>query len=216
MDSPSAKQAGASYLALKTMLLVGFFRHCSLAAFAFFAPYSNFSLVAVTTVASLLRHPMVLCVTVFNFGPIRSTFSIYVDNLPEHLLGLTDPIVDWFQHLKIGSQEDQRSIVQAVATSEAPSFHGQNSGVGISSGGGGVGVGIGSLNTGSVVGVAGGGGSDRSVVQIQQSPSKPSINCRDSKEASRASSSNGSVKDEKVLPNVQCWIKKSLLKNWLR
>jgi hypothetical protein len=112
MDSPSAKQAGASYLALKTMLIVGIVRHFSLAVFTFLAPRSNFSLAAVTTLASLLRHPLVLCVTVLNFGPIRSTFSIYVENLPEHLIGLTDPIIDWFQHLKIGSQEDQRSIVQ--------------------------------------------------------------------------------------------------------
>ena len=94
-----------------------------------------------------------------------------------------------------------------MATSEAPSFHGgQNSGVVISGGVGG--VGHGSMNTGSVVvggGIAGGGGSDRSVVQIASSPSKPSLNCRDSKEPpSRASSSNGSIKDEKVLPNVQC------------
>jgi len=203
MDSPSAKQAGASYLALKTMLMVGFVRHFSLAVFTFIAPRSNFSLAAVTTLASLLRHPTVLSVTVLNFGPIRSTFSIYMENLPEHLLSLSDPIIDWFQHLKIGSQEDQRSIVQAAATSEAPSFHGHNSGAVISSSGGV--AQIGSVNTGSVVGVAGGGGmSDRSVVQIQQSPSKPSLTLRDSKEASRASSSNGSVKDEKVLPNVQC------------
>ena len=206
MDSPSAKQAGASYLALKTMFMVGIVRHFSLAAFVYLSPRSNFSLAAVTTLASLLRHPTVLTVTVLNFGPIRSTFSIYVENLPEHILGLMDPVIDWFQHLKIGSQEDQRSIVQAAATSEAPSFHGQNSGVVISSSGVGPGVQIGSLHTGSVVGVAGsgGGGSDRSVVQIQQSPSKPSNNLRDSKDASRASSSNGSVKDEKVLPNVQC------------
>jgi hypothetical protein len=142
---------------------------------------------------------MVLCVTVLNFGPIRTTFSIYVDSLPEHLLAFTDPLVDWFRHQKIGSQEDQRSIVQAAATSEAPSFHGQNSGVVISSGG----MGIGSLNNSSAVGAVVGGGSDRSILQIQ-SPSKPSLNCRDSKEPSRASSSNGSQKDEKVLPNVQC------------
>ena len=201
MDSPSAKQAGASYLALKTMLIVGLLRHCSLAVFAFLAPCSNVSLVAVTTLASLLRHPMILCVTVLNFGPIRTTFSIYFDSLPEHLLAFTDPLVDWFRHQKIGSQEDQRSIVQAAATSEAPSFHGQNSGVVISSGG----MGIGSMNNSSAVGVAvgGGGGSDRSILQIQ-SPSKPSLNCRDSREPSRASSSNGSQKDEKVLPNVQC------------
>jgi hypothetical protein len=89
------------------MLIVGMFRHFSLAVFAFLAPCSNLSLVAVTTLASFLRHPMVLCVTVLNFGPIRSTFSIYVENLPEHLLGMTDPIIDWFQHIKIGSQEDQ-------------------------------------------------------------------------------------------------------------
>ena len=162
---------------------------------------------AVTTLASLLRHPMVLCVTVINFGPIRSTFSIYVDSLPEHLLAFTDPFVDWFRHQKSGSQsqEDQRSIVQAAAASEAPSFHGQISGVVISSGC----MGLGSLNNSSAAGVAvggGGGGSDRSMLQIQ-SPSKPSINCLDSKEPSRASSSNGSQKDpkdEKVLPNVQC------------
>ena len=104
MDSPSAKQAGASYLALKTMFVVGIVRHFSLAVFTFIAPRSNFSMAAVTTLASLLRHPTVLSVTVLNFGPIRSTFSIYVENLPEHLLSFSDPIVDWFQNLKISSQ----------------------------------------------------------------------------------------------------------------
>lgn len=121
-ESPNAKQESAVCLALKTMLAVAVTRFIALTLLACTdqlllpgqASAKN-KLAAVAAILCLTRHPCILAISVFNFGPIRNTVAIYAENLPDHLAGVLDPAMDWVHaSLRlVSSRDDQRSIVEA-------------------------------------------------------------------------------------------------------
>lgn len=113
-ESPSAKQESAVFVALKTMsLLVIVQIACALSIALFEEGIWKYAFT--TTLLAMIRHPGILAVGVFNFGPIRNTVSIYIDNLPDHLSSVFDPVVDLISglHFATPATDDQRSFVEA-------------------------------------------------------------------------------------------------------
>ena len=65
-----------------------------------------------STLLSMIRNPGIILVCIFNFGPIRNTISLYLENIPEHTSSALCPFVERF--FPVGkSKDDQRNIVEA-------------------------------------------------------------------------------------------------------
>ena len=72
------------------------------------------ALLTVSLITSITRHPVILLTSIWNFGPLRNTVGLYVENLPDHLhSSITEPLYQWLENLKraFAHRDDQRSIV---------------------------------------------------------------------------------------------------------
>lgn len=113
-ESPSAKQESAVFMALKTMALLALIQLVCIGIMA--VPDENtWKYAFLGTLIAITRQPVILGVCVINFGPIRNTVALYVENLPDHIMSSFDPIVDWWAGCQFGStdHQDQRSFVEA-------------------------------------------------------------------------------------------------------
>lgn len=116
-ESPSIKQAAAVVSALRTMILVTLIPLGILVI----QVYYRDSLWANALMAFLLtffKSPGILCISIFNFGPIRNQVGVYMEDFPDHFRDTVQPVIDWINNfcacLRTASNEsDERNIVEA-------------------------------------------------------------------------------------------------------
>ena len=66
-----------------------------------------------STMLCLIRNPGIIMVCIFNFGPIRNTVTLYLENIPEHISCSMCPFLERFFPM-CKSKDDQRNIVEAA------------------------------------------------------------------------------------------------------
>lgn len=118
-ESPSSKQESASMLAFKAIIPMWLSRMLCVALFVVL-PYSVLTFGTIAAIMLLTRHPFILLISIINFGPLRNTVGVYIDNLPDHIMSFVD--IMRFGSLCSSSSDDQRrSIVsdESDATSSA-------------------------------------------------------------------------------------------------
>jgi len=111
-ESPSAKQASAVFNALKTMLFIG---GAMIASAVILVSYDEqtWKYAILSTMLCLIRNPGIIMVCIFNFGPIRNTVTLYLENIPEHISCSMCPFLERFFPM-CKSKDDQRNIVEAA------------------------------------------------------------------------------------------------------
>ena len=80
------------------------------------------SLLVVSLVASITRNPVILWTSIWNFGPLRNTVGLYIENLPDHISSsVSAPLHRWKENLKevFANRDDQRSIVVSAYDSDS-------------------------------------------------------------------------------------------------
>ena len=80
------------------------------------------ALLVVSLMASITRHPLILWTSIWNFGPLRNTVGLYLENLPDHIYSsVTDPLHRWKENLKevFTKRDDQRGIVVSAYDSDS-------------------------------------------------------------------------------------------------
>lgn len=120
-------QETCAYLAMKSLLTLCLIKCLSIVALVVFSTTSSsliacVSLLAVSLTASITRHPVILLTSVWNFGPLRNTVGLYVENLPDHVSSiLASPLHRWKESLKqkFSNREDQRGIVVSAYDSDS-------------------------------------------------------------------------------------------------
>ena len=108
VESPSAKQSGASKLAMYTLLLKLISRIICVSLLSYY-PFSGYSLSAIAGVMSMTKFPMALAISVLNFRPLKNKVGEYTENLPDRLEELWEPVAEWFG--QNSGDEQRRSIV---------------------------------------------------------------------------------------------------------
>ena len=116
-EAPSAKQAGASLMALKTSFFLCLTRVLAVVILVTL-PRSSAGLACITVIVSLLRFPINLLVSILNFRPLRNKVGLYVENLPDRIEELLEPMPDWCQIARCcccyggaaGSADDRYSL----------------------------------------------------------------------------------------------------------
>ena len=120
-------QETCAYLAIKSLLALCLMRCLSIVVLAIYSrsPSSTEAcivLLVVSLMASITRHPLILWTSIWNFGPLRNTVGLYVENLPEHISSsVTEPLHRWKENLKevFANRDDQRSIVVSAYDSDS-------------------------------------------------------------------------------------------------
>ena len=108
-----------AYLAIKVLVSLWFIKCLSVLALALFsstysASWACFAVILVSIMSSLTRHPLILLISIWNFGPLRNTVGLYIENLPDHIYSsITAPLHRWKENLKqaVANRDDQRIIV---------------------------------------------------------------------------------------------------------
>ena len=115
-ESPSIKQAAAVFSALRTMILVTLIPVGILVIQMYYLD----SLWANALVAFLLaffKSPGILCISIFNFGPIRNQVGVYMEDFPDHFRDTVQPLFDWVDNFcawrTAATESDERNIVEA-------------------------------------------------------------------------------------------------------
>ena len=112
-------QETCAYLAVRSLLTLCVIKVVSFICFANFATTKSSSeactsLIILCIAASVLRHPVILLISIWNFGPLRNTVGLYIENLPHHMSSFfASPLHRWKESLKLkfSHREDQRRIV---------------------------------------------------------------------------------------------------------
>ena len=114
-------------MAIKSLLALCLMRCLSIVALAIYSRTTSstgacIALLVVSLMASITRHPLILWTSIWNFGPLRNTVGLYVENLPDHIASsVTDPLHRWKENLKevFANRDDQRSIVVSAYDSDS-------------------------------------------------------------------------------------------------
>ncbi len=115
-ESPIAKQESAVFSAMKTMFV---FSLVEVASAVILVSYGEtpWKYALLTSLLTITRTPGLITVCIFNFGPIRNTVSIYLENLPGHMSDFFGPVIFFVNKAFSGSNkasDDQRcNIVEA-------------------------------------------------------------------------------------------------------
>ena len=120
-------QETCAFLAIKSLIILCLMRCLSIVAlaplsFTHSSTWTCFSLLIVSLMASMTRHPVILMTSIWNFGPLRNTVGLYVENLPDHIYeSVTDPLHRLKENLKraFTSHDDQRSFVGSADDSDS-------------------------------------------------------------------------------------------------
>ena len=120
-------QETCAYLAIKSLLTLCLIKCLSIGTLVIFST-TNSSLIAcvyllaVSLTASITRHPVILLTSIWNFGPLRNTVGLYVENLPDHVSSIfSSPLHRWKESLKqkFSNHEDRRGIVVSAYDSDS-------------------------------------------------------------------------------------------------
>ena len=112
IESPSVKQAAAVFMAIRTMVLVVLLPIVCLFILIFHGD-TLWAYALVACLLTLIRCPGILCICIFNFGPIRNQVGMYIEDLPEHIKDALVPIWEYLIGLFERSNEsDERNIVE--------------------------------------------------------------------------------------------------------
>lgn len=140
-EAPSAKQLMAGLMAMKTSFCLCLTRVAAVTLLVTL-PRSTVGLAATAVMVSLLRFPTNLLISIFNFRPLRNKVGLYVENLPERMEEMLEPVPEWLQAFKWcrAASDDRRSIVADESDGSSSDDAGGGGGGGSSSNGSGSGV----------------------------------------------------------------------------
>ena len=119
-ESPSTKQESASVLAFKSIIPLLLSRMISVGLFTLL-PYSDVTFGAIAVIMLLTRHPAILILSIINFGPLRNTLGIYLENLPDHVSSFVDYLKDRTCFRGSSVDDQRRSFVSEESSDTASS-----------------------------------------------------------------------------------------------
>ena len=113
-ESPSVKQAAAVFMAIRTMILATLVPVVVLIILMYYSDclWANALMAFILT---FFKSPGILCISIFNFGPIRNQVGMYMEDFPDHFRDTFDPFFEWvanFCALRTVADSDERNIVE--------------------------------------------------------------------------------------------------------